>query len=198
MPVGDAQTAFQQTAARAGIHLVRAKVPWLNQRGHLGLPDQCSAALPNLERAFQFLDGDRNEQQAKRLTPLPGDFMCPERRIMVEIDEFQHFTSHRLTTLSCIPSDFPLGYELESYIALCESQRSRADRYRASKAAKGFGPGGRSRQRAYYDLLRDLAAPSMGWQPGIRVPVLDGDGVAAFERVEAVLQAAWLLTPEEH
>jgi len=58
----------------------------------------------------------------------------------------------------------------------------RSDRYRASKAAVGFGPGGRQRQRAYHDALRDLTAPACGRPPVIRVAVLDDDGPGAYKR----------------
>jgi hypothetical protein len=38
----------------------------------------------------------------------------------------------------------------------------KSDNYRRPKEARGFGIGGRQRQRAYYDALRDLATPATG------------------------------------
>ncbi len=43
------------------------------------------------------------------------------------------------------------------------------------------------RERAYHDALRDLATPAMGHPPLVRIPVVDGDGAAAYrDRREAL------------
>ncbi|MDD9204925.1 hypothetical protein PU560_00430, partial [Georgenia sp. 10Sc9-8] len=84
----------------------------------------------------------------------------------------------------------PLGFDVGEYRALCRQWGLRADRYRATKAAVGFGDGGRQRQRAYHDALRDLVAPAMGTPAVIRVPVLDRDGAAAYQRVRDHLHRA--------
>jgi hypothetical protein len=99
---------------------------------------------------------------------------------LIEIDESQHFTTARLTTLELYPADAALGYDLDEYKALCGQWSSQADNYFRTKAARGFGPGGRQRQRAYYDALRDLAAPVMGHPPTIRVAAPTRDGRAAY------------------
>jgi hypothetical protein len=39
VPVGDTQRAFAVLAQRDGIDLAEQSVDWLNQRGHLGLPN---------------------------------------------------------------------------------------------------------------------------------------------------------------
>ena len=188
MPVGTAERAFAAAAEDDGIVLSRARVPWLNQRGHLGLPDEASAARAHLARIFDALGGHDEEQAAKRLTSLPGDFFHEPTGTFIEIDEFQHFTTHRRRALELYPASAPLGFDRDSYLALCDELASRADKYRASKAAVGFGDGGRQRQRAYHDALRDLAAPDMGAPPVMRFPVLDGDGAGAYERARAHLR----------
>jgi hypothetical protein len=104
---------------------------------------------------------------------------------MIEVDESQHFTSYRLRTLDLYPEGIPLGFDLEEYRELCRTWAPRSDRYRRSKAAVGFGEGGRQRQRAYHDALRDLVTPAMGRPPVIRVPAPDRDGAAAYDRVRA-------------
>jgi hypothetical protein len=76
------------------------------------------------------------------------------------------------------PEDASLGFELDAYRALCQTWRGEADGYYRTKAARGFGPGGRQRQRAYYDALRDLAAAAVGYTL-IRVAAPDRDGRAA-------------------
>lgn len=111
-----------------------------------------------------------------------GRLRHPPSGTIVEVDEHQHFTSHRLTTLDLYPADALLGFDAARYRALCRSESPRADVYRATKAAPAFGPGGRRRQRAYYDALRDLTTPAMGRPPLVRVDAVDRDGTAAFER----------------
>src|SRR5262249_25096263 len=108
-------------------------------------------------------------------------------------DESQHFTSARLTTFDLYPDDVPLGFDLDHYKALCWKWRDVSDGYYRTKSARGFGVGGRQRQRAYYDALRDLAAPAMGHPPVIRVDAPLRDGRAAYyacrERLLASLSA---------
>ncbi|MBU8866623.1 DUF7255 family protein [Paenarthrobacter aromaticivorans] len=182
MPVGDCENAFFEAARKRGVQLVRYKKPWLNQRGHFGLPDSASAVALPLEQIFTLLGGNVAEQSAKRLTPLPGDFMHEETGTLIEVDEMQHFTSFRLQTFSCYGVDSPLGYDVDEYASICKRYARSADKYRQTKPAIAFGIGGRQRQRAYYDALRDLATPAMGHPPLVRVPAVDGNGKAAFER----------------
>lgn len=183
MPVGDCERAFAALAAEDGIPLVRARVTWLNQRGHFGLPDSLGEVRGVISRIFEALGGNPEAQAAKRLTSLPGDFLHELSGTFIEIDESQHFTSWRLCTLNLYPSDVLLGYDLDEYQALCRQWASRSDRYRASKTALGFGSGGRQRQRAYHDALRDLVVPAMGFPPVVRVPAPTRDGVAAYASV---------------
>jgi hypothetical protein len=187
MPVGDCERAFAAAAAADGIVLGRARVPWLNQRGHLGLPDQAAPARGVLDDVFAALRGDPVTQGTKRLTALPGDFVHESTGTFIEVDESQHFTSFRLLTLDYYPADVPLGFDVEEYRALCVDWSPKSDKYRASKAAVGFGDGGRQRQRAYHDALRDLAAPTMGCPPVVRVSAVDRDGRAAYGRVREQL-----------
>lgn len=183
MPRGDTENAFQAAAVADGIPLIRTRVPWINQRGHFGLPPQAASALHTLDRIFDALDGNRPEQAAKRLTPLPGDFLHVESGTFIEIDEHQHFTTYRLATLNLYPHDLDVGFDVDEYRSLCRSWSSKADRYRQDKAAIGFGQGGRHRQRAYNDALRDLATPAMGYPGVVRVAAPERDGEAAYVRV---------------
>lgn len=57
MPAGDCERAFAAAAALDGVVLVRARVPWLNQRGHLGLPAEAAGAAAVMERIFEALGG---------------------------------------------------------------------------------------------------------------------------------------------
>lgn len=114
--------------------------------------------------------------------------MHVETNTFIEIDEHQHFTSLRLASLNLYPSDIPLGFDLDEYRAICEEWRDRADRFRTSKEALGFGPSGRQRQRAYNDSLRDLVTPALGHPPVVRVAAPERDGEAAYARVRDRLQ----------
>lgn len=189
MARGDTENAFQAAAAADGIPLIRARVPWLNQRGHLGLPEEAASAVPVLSGIFDALGGIEVEQSAKRLTSLPGDFLHVESGTFIEVDEHQHFTSFRLATLNLYPEDVALGFDIDEYRDLCRAWSTKADRYRPAKEAIGFGPGGRLRQRAYNDALRDLAVPALGHPGVIRVAAPERDGAAAYERVRERLAA---------
>jgi hypothetical protein len=160
----------------------------LNQRGHLGLPDGVPAVRQVLEEIFAALGGDVLAQARKRATPLAGDFLHEPTGTLIEIDEHQHFTSYRLLTLDHYPDGVPLGFDLDEYRGLCHRWASKADGYFRTKAATGFGPSGRQRQRAY-DALRDLAAPAIGLPPVIRVAGPDRNGSAAYGRVRGMLRS---------
>ena len=183
MAVRDCERAFRAAAAHDGVELELARVPWINQRGHLGLPDELQNVRDVMERIFLALAGDLDAQTAKRTTALPGDFVHVPTGTFIEVDESQHFTTFRLQTLEMYPTDQVLGFDIEDYKTLCETWRTRSDKYRKSKAATGFGAGGRQRQRAYHDALRDLAIPAMGNPPLIRAAAPDRDGTAAYQSI---------------
>jgi len=188
MPVGADQAAFCTAAAGDGSHLEMAKVSWINQRGHFGLPQEAAdSAGAALSAIFLALKGERDAQAAKRFTPLPGDFYHAPTGTFIETDELQHFTTFRFQTLELYPPGVPLGFEKDEYANLCRQLALRADKYRAAKAATGFGPGGRQRQRAYNDALRDLVIPAMGHPPVIRISILDDNGEAAYMRNREML-----------
>lgn len=199
MPVGDCQRAFAAAAAADGLQLGPSRLPWINQRGHLGLPPEASDATSRLKAIFRALGGDADAQAEKRMTPLTGDFVEATTDALIEIDESQHFTSFRATTLEMYPAEASLGYDRDHYLELCAEWAPRSDRYRASKGAVAFGEGGRQRQRAYHDALRDLAAPACGRPPVIRVAVLDGDGAGAYglerDRIRGLIETFGCRTP---
>ena len=180
MARGDCESAFCLAAELDGVDLVRAKVPWLNQRGHLGLPEEALSAVPAMQAIFEALDGIEADIAAKKMTPLPGDFVHLKSGVFLEVDESQHFTSFRLATLDLYPETIPLGFDLLEYKRLCREWAPRSDRYRRDKAAVGFRASGRQRQRAYNDALRDLVTPVIGYPPVIRVAAPNRDGVAAY------------------
>lgn len=183
MPVGDCERGFEAAARADGVNLARARVPWLNQRGHLGLPEDLTHVRAEMEAIFLALGGDLADQGAKALTALPGDFVHVDSGTFIEIDESQHFTSFRALTLGLYPANALVGFDMDEYRVLCNEWAGRSDRYRRSKVARGFGLSGRQRQRAYHDALRDLVTPAMGHPPVIRVAAPDRDGFAAYDKV---------------
>lgn len=181
MPVGDCQREFGEAAAADGIALTPApRFAWLCERGHLELRDVAVETADALEQIYTSLGGDPAVLATARTSPLRGDYLHEPTATLVEIDEIQHFTSARLLALDAYPRDAAVGFDIDRYKELCHRHRAKADKYRAAKAARGFGPGGRIRQRAYYDALRDLAAPAMGHPPLVRIAAPDGSGVAAY------------------
>ena len=190
MARGDCEAAFLLAARQDGVDLVRARAPWLNQRGHLGLAEEALPAVPAMQAIFEALDGIESELAAKKMTSLPGDFLHLESGVFLEVDESQHFTTFRLRTLDLYPDTVPVGFEVLEYKRLCRKLAPKSDRYRRHKPAIGFGAGGRQRQRAYNDALRDLVTPVMGHPPVIRVAAPDRDGVAAYASVRGRLRRA--------
>jgi hypothetical protein len=192
--VGETQREFAAAAARDGIVLVRQSMSWLNERGHLGLPDddERRATRQALEHIYLALGGDLATLDAGRSKALPGDFVHEATGTLVEVDESQHFTSFRLQTLELYPVGVPLGFDPAAYRRLCETWRERSDGYYRTKAARGFGVGGRQRQRAYYDALRDLATPAMGRPSLIRIEAADREPADAYRRHRDTLRAALL------
>jgi hypothetical protein len=202
VPVGKTQADFRAEAAADGVELEPQALPWVCQQGHFallrvaeGAEDEDLAlrvmiAADALERIFVRLGGDLGCLEVGRPTPLRGDFMHADSQTLIEIDEFQHLTTSRLGTFQDYPPELPVGYDVAAYRKLCFAWARDADKYRANKEARCFGAGGRRRQRAYYDALRDLAAPAMGYPPVIRVAAPHDDGARAYRENRALIRAA--------
>ena len=109
---------------------------------------------------------------------------------VIEVDDAAHFTSFRLDRARALPPRRARsGSTSAEHEALCREWCARTDRLDRGLAAKGFGFGGRQRERAYHDALRDLAVPAMGHPPVIRIAAVDGDGAAAYARHREALLA---------
>lgn len=168
-------------AERDGITFERRSHGWLTGLGHLDPAIGDGALVQALVRVFSVLGGVESEFRAKPQRRLPGGLVHAESGTLIEVDEPQHFTTFRLATLDRYPHRPRLGYDLDEYRQLCETHRRAADQFRRTQPAPGFpGHGGRARQRAYNDALRDLAAPALGHPPVLRVPAPDGDGDGAY------------------
>lgn len=188
-PVGDTAREFQRLAAAEGIDLnLGHSLPWLSGRGHAhpvlreALPTEALAALRGL---FLALDGDEQALAQKVARSLSPDFVLGDSEQLVELDESQHFTSARLTTLEFY-DHAATGFDLTDYRARCRRLRRTSDSDFAHRTAAEFpGPHGRQRQRAYLDAVRDFGAPLFGHGPVLRIPAPERNARLAFQRFAA-------------
>jgi hypothetical protein len=199
---GDVQSAFARAAAQDGMALESASFDWLCEQGHVGLErvakarrdpaivEPVIAALERLGAIYARLNGDVSVLHAARENLLlPVELLHAPTGTVIEVDEAAHFTSFRLAALEFYPADAAVGFDVAEHKALCREWCARTDGLDRGLAAKGFGFGGRQRERAYHDALRDLATPAMGHPPVVRIAALDGDGAAAYRRHRAALLA---------
>lgn len=191
---GDTQREFAAAAAEDGIILERQSLPWLCERGHLALPDTATDARELLERIYLALGADLDLLGRGRPNRLPSDFIHPGTATLIEVDESQHFTTPRLMTLDLYPRNLPVGFDIDEYRELCRRWHHESDGD-YTKAARGFGVGGRPKQRAYYDSLRDIATPAMGHPPLIRIAAPLRNGRAAYASHRERLLAALAISP---
>jgi hypothetical protein len=177
---------FLQIAHAHGIELERqVSVAGLTGRGpeEEALDARLDATVRHtLQQAHALLGGDSSRLRLKRSIPLRFDFHDSAGGLFVELDEVQHFTTDRGRTLELYPSgSAPAGYP-----SMVDRWSASADRYRAAKPAADFPrAGGRRAQRAWLDMVRDLAAPALGLKL-IRVAAPERDAATAFERYLAL------------
>jgi hypothetical protein len=192
---GDVQSAFARAAAEDGIVLGSRRFEWLCEQGHVGLErvakarrdpalvGPVTAALAPLAAIYARLKGDLSVLHASRENLLLAvDLVHAPTGTVIEVDEAAHFSSFRLTALELYPADVRVAFDLGEHRELCRAWSARTDGLDRGLAAKGFGFGGRQRERAYHDALRDLAVPAMGHPPVVRIAAVDGDGAAAYAR----------------
>ena len=139
MARGDTQTYVLEALVRAG-HQVEAEAafPWLTGRGPIEpvtsrIPDDVVNRLLALHRD---LGGIRQKLEVKASRPLPVDFHLAGK-VLVELDESQHFSSAREQTLDYY-NDLSHGLDVPRYRELCVRYRDDADRYRRTKTAADF------------------------------------------------------------
>jgi hypothetical protein len=199
---GDVQAAFARAAAADEIVLESATFDWLCEQGHVGLERVAKArrdpalvapviaALERLAVIYARLNGDVSVLHAARENLLLGvDLVHAPTGTVIEVDEAAHFTSFRLTALELYGPDVVVGFDVAEHMELCRAWGARTDGLDRGLAAKGFGFGGRQRERAYHDALRDLSVPAMGHPPVVRIAAVDGDGAAAYARHREALLA---------
>jgi hypothetical protein len=199
----DVHAAFAGAAAQDGIVLASgSSFDWLCEQGHVGLERVAKArrdpaivkpviaALEQLGAIYARLKGDVTVLHAARENLLLAvDLVHEPTGTLIAVDDAAHFTSFRLAALELYRDDAPLAFDRAEHIALCREWCARTDGLDRGLAAKGFGFGGRQRERAYHDALRDLATPAMGHPPLMRIAAVDGDAAAAYRRHREALLA---------
>jgi hypothetical protein len=193
--VPDLHLAVREAASAAGIELVVGMpLPWLSGRGHFNELVQAHApgeVIDALAKIHERLGGQREVLATKRpgTAPTP-DLTSATMGCLIEVDEVQHFSSARVTSLDCYPASARLGFDLSEYRALVQQWKARADRAFAHKVSPDFpAPGGRQAQRAYNDALRDLLAPVFTEHPVIRIPAPDRSLAGVVDRLKLALAA---------
>lgn len=201
MPVLDAAPSFAEAAAADGIELRAGETfEWLTEAGHRGLEtaamnrrdpalrEPVTEAVAVLTAIYELFGGDVAVMRSLRMNFfLPVDLMHEPTGTVIQLDESPHFTSFRLSTLDLYPPGVAVGFDLDVYRELSREWAPQTDKLDRSFAAKGFGFGGRQKERAYRDALLDLGAPAMGLSPVVRIVALDGDGAAAYAREREAL-----------
>jgi hypothetical protein len=188
--MGATEDTFHSLAASDGFELQRElTVPWLSNLGHLNLGIGDENASNELRELHRQLKGDEDLLAAKRSGSHPRlDFVLSSQKLIVEIDEIQHFTTERLATFRAHPTPLDCAFDIEHYCSLIDRWRQRGDRYRAAKPTTDFPfAGGRRAQRAYFDACRDLIAPAHGLRV-LRVPAPECDGALAYRRFTHALE----------
>lgn len=105
-----------------------------------------------LEQIHTALQTHRGFNQFVKSKKLPRvDFFVPDRNLIIEFDESQHFTKPRDIALSLYPNDNDLGFSVARWRTLCMQLDKRDN-----------DPPYRDEQRAWYDTLRDFAPRLLG------------------------------------
>lgn len=163
---------------------------WLTVRGHLDPFVQREApaeALEALDDVHDVLGGDRRALARRRSGSLRTDLVVCSTGQIVEVDELEHFTSARMTSLAAYPMR-RFGFSIDLYRDLIETWKARANAVFTQRWSPDFDfVGGRRAQRAYHDALRDWLAPAFTGLPIVRLAVPDGDVDAALDQLMLAL-----------
>jgi len=117
-------------------------------------------SLARIYSTLQHYRGFADFVRSKKLQR--ADFFIPNRALIVEFDESQHFTAPRGIALSQYPKEHMFGFSLEKWRELCLTHDKRDN-----------DPPFRDEQRAWYDTLRDFAPIFWGKGHTIRLYARD-------------------------
>lgn len=179
-------------AAKEGLFLSPGiNFEWIGTKGPYGLSGKTAIVYESVMSVAIALGADLDAMRlAQRIVRPRADLMHKESGVIIEVDEIQHFTSHRLLSFESYPDDAPLGFDLEDYRELCAQHHVKADKAWGTKKTATFGPRSRGRQRAFYDALKDLSLPAVGLPPIVRIAVPDRDYLRAWNQAKNRVFAA--------
>jgi hypothetical protein len=171
-----------------GVRLSKAlPMRWLTARGHLEPMLQGVVAdemIDVLDRLHSLLGGNRRALARKAGTAPQPALIADESGQLVALDGVEHFTAPRSATLDAYPKRARLGFSLDDYRSLIDTWRERAHSVFTPRTGADFDfAGGRRAQRAYYDAVADLLAPTFTGSSVLRIPVLDGSARRAARSI---------------
>lgn len=172
---GNAVSIVEQILVDLGIASQRDVIfGWVTNRSPLGDDFPAPPRVRyRLMAVHARLGGDWSRLEQKRRTHLSFDLQVDED-ILIEIDWRHHFSSARMTTLDFY-KDLEHALDVDQYRELCARFSGDADRYQSKREAADFPfPGGRTAQRAYFDVVKDLLAAANGYRL-IRLPAASDD-----------------------
>lgn len=150
------------------LELLRASYGLALPNHKLKLPSK-AADLPTsqfqeaLASIYAALQKSRGHADFVGVPQMPAvDIFLPEQKMIVEIDESQHFTAQRDLTLSLYPEQLRLSFPRERWRQLCQALNRRDN-----------DPIDRDETRAWYDTLRDFAPQFLGLKPTVRLYIKD-------------------------
>lgn len=163
---------------------------WLLRPGRA----ECAGAWETLCRIYTELTGlvlpELAPARERRRLDVVLTYPDGQRQI-VEIDERQHFTAARATTLECYPREARLGFDAALWLARSRelSGREPGGGFAKPRPPLFPGDGGRHRQRAFRDALADLLPPEHGWLETVRISDQEITGAMAAADPQAGLKA---------
>lgn len=105
------------------------------------------------EDIFEKLSIYRNDKSfAKKNVSLRCDFVCSSKKVIIEYDERQHFTTARKIAIEAYKDNIAFRYDYNLWIKACSDIK-----------AKDNNPINRDEIRAYYDSVRDIEAYRNGY-----------------------------------
>lgn len=123
------------------------KFDWLFVPKHENMPDDIRRIYNALCKHRNYTDFDSPGIK------LSCDFFLPGWRLIIEVDERQHFTNPRGLSILNYPQDVTFNFDEKLWRKRCDDVN-----------ATDNDPPHRDEQRAYYDSLRDLLAVRNGYK----------------------------------
>mgnify|MGYP000881678212 CR=1 FL=1 len=141
------KNALQRLLQRHFGHIeTEKKFDWLKTPDHSNLPEEYIKIVSALSSYRNHSGFQKSHYQ------LPCDIVLDDHKIIIEYDEYQHFSEARKITLENYPEKIQLNFSKEKWIEACKRIN-----------AKDNNPIDRDERRAYYDAVRDIESFENGY-----------------------------------